>query len=85
MDYRIVDTLRTLCIKNDYFDAGTNSQYERMFELAKDVVKNAADAHLAVTRIATAIWICSADAGYNEVYSNIEAWFDERRKEMSAR
>ena len=36
MDYTIVSTLRQLCFKHEWFTEGTNTQYERMFELAKD-------------------------------------------------
>lgn len=90
MDYTIVSTLRQLCIKHEWFTEGTNTQYERMFELAKDVVKNAADPALAVTRITDAIWMCSCnpetegDADYNFIYQEIENWYRQMKEKESA-
>lgn len=83
MRYMIFTTLRDLCIEHNFFNAGTNSQYERMFDLATDLVQNAADQNLAVIRLADVIWICTADTKYNDVHKAIEEWF-EQMKRLSA-
>ncbi len=84
MDFRIVSTLRELCIKNDWFTAGTNYQYDKMFEFAKDLVKNAADRTMAILRLADVIWVCTEGKTENEIYKELEVWFDARRQEMKA-
>lgn len=48
---KTVSEVRSLCIKNDWFTCGSNSQYERMFKK----VREGAD----VEEVATIIWICS--------------------------
>ena len=45
------ENLRSLCIKNNWFTEGTNSQYEKLFY---------ANEHgCSIEEIATIIWICS--------------------------
>lgn len=85
MDYRIVSTLRELCIENDWFNAGTNSQYDKMFEFAKELVKTAADRTMAILRLADVIWVCTDGKTENEIYKVLEGWFDARREEMKGR
>ena len=48
------DRLRSLCVKNQWFTCGTNSQYEKMFEI-NETTKN-------INLLAVVIWACSADA-----------------------
>ena len=83
MRYTIFTTLRDLCIKRNFFNAGTNIQYEKMFDLAEGLVKNAADENLAVIRLADVIWICTSDTEYNDVHKAIKEWF-EQMKRLSA-
>ena len=53
MKYTVADTetLRMACIRNDWFEEGTVSQYNKMFF---------ANAHgCPIKEIATIIWLCS--------------------------
>lgn len=43
--------LRSLCIRNRWFTDGTNSQYEKLFEMNKNGA--------SIEHIATVIWLCS--------------------------
>lgn len=88
MDYTIVSTLRNLCIKHNFFNAGTNSQYERMFELAKELVSKfiQADGDTDVEdRLIDVIWVCSCDEetggdiNVNDVAEAIKPWFIKMR------
>lgn len=45
------DALRRLCIKNNWFTNGTNSQYEKLFEMNNQLAP--------IEQIATVIWLCS--------------------------
>lgn len=45
------ETLRQLCIENQWFTEGTNSQYERLFEMNSEGA--------SIEHIAAVIWICS--------------------------
>ena len=45
------DTLRRLCIQKQWFTDGTNSQYEKLF----DMNRNGA----SVKELALIIWVCS--------------------------
>lgn len=71
-------TLRNLCIKNNWFTAGDNEQYDKLFQLN--------EMEATIERIATAIWMCSDaekwcirdiivelnDAGFSERQSRSE-------------
>ena len=62
-------TLRHLCIKNDWFTAGTNEQYARLFEMN--------DNGASVKDLAMAIWFCSSDVAYTDIVEALEeatAW-----------
>ena len=58
-------TLRTLCVKNDWFTAGDNNQYSSLFEM----LDNGAPIH----DLALIIWICSADATIEEIEKVLSA------------
>lgn len=45
------EKLRSLCIKNNWFTEGTNTQYEKLFYMNDMGASN--------EQIATAIWLCS--------------------------
>lgn len=51
------DKLRSLCIQHDWFTCGTNSQYEKLFEMNEQGA--------GIEQIATVIWLCS-DSGIPE-------------------
>lgn len=79
-DLMIVMTLRELCIENDWFNAGTNKQYDKMFDFAKELIRDAADRTMAILRLADIIWVCTDGKTENEIYKGLEPWFDEMRK-----
>lgn len=70
------NTLRHLCIKNNWFTEGTNSQYEKLFEMNKSGA--------GIEQIATVIWLCS-DSDVPEncrrdiIFALHEAGFTERQ------
>lgn len=45
------DDLRTFCIRNDFFTAGTNAQYEKLFTLN--------DRGACYYELGLVIWLCS--------------------------
>lgn len=62
-------TLRQLCITNDWFTAGTNEQYAKLFELNE---KGA-----SIDTLATVIWTCSTGEEYDTILTKLEeasAW-----------
>lgn len=69
------ETLRRLCIKNEWFTEGSNSQYEKLFEMNKSGA--------GIEQIATVIWLCS-DSEVPEncrrdiIFALHEAGFTER-------
>lgn len=67
MKYSIVptDQLRELCIKNNWFSCGSNSQYDKLFE---------ANTHGFTTeQIAIIIWLCSDNADHNSILATLKA------------
>ena len=58
------DELRLLCIKNNWFTSGSIRQYEKLFELNSNGA--------TITKLATAIWICSDDSiKYEDVFEEL--------------
>ena len=53
------DELRSLCIKNNWFTAGTCTQYEKFFELNR--------IEASVSDMALVIWLCSDGANIEEI------------------
>ena len=51
MPIRLCEAVRSYCIINNLFTCGTNTQYERMFDLLKN--------WFPLHDIATIIWVCS--------------------------
>lgn len=47
------ETLRDLCIKNDWFTCGSNHQYYKLFDMNK--------AGCPIDELALVIWLCSDD------------------------
>jgi len=67
MTYSIVpnDKLRELCIKNNWFTCGSNSQYEKLFEGNTN--------GFTPMEIATIIWICSDNTDRNSILATLKA------------
>lgn len=82
MDYMIVSTLRGLCIKNNWFTEGTESQYGKMFSLAKNLFKTA-DREQTVHRLSDIIWLCSEDADVTDIHKELYAWWDKLKESDS--
>lgn len=53
MANRSLDALRTLCIKHNWFNGGTNSQYVKLFDRAHEGA--------SLEELAIIIWVCTAD------------------------
>lgn len=60
--------LRNLCIKNNWFTAGTNEQYEKLFFMNSTGV--------GLEMLATIIWICSEDVFITDV---LDVLCDEKK------
>ena len=79
--FRIVSSLRELCIKEQWFNAGSCEQYDTMFDVAKKVVNyeanNAKIVDFTFDDLVTIIWICTADvtlADHKEIYKKLVEW-----------
>ncbi len=57
------DELRALCIKNDWFDCGTNEQYDKLFYANEN--------RASIEEIATIIWLCSDDVRRKDVLDTL--------------
>lgn len=66
--------VRSLCIKNNWFTNGSNSQYEKMF----DKVREGAD----VEEVATIIWICSENVSKEEIINQLVVPLKKERIEL---
>lgn len=67
------ETLRRLCIKNNWFEEGTNSQYDKLFYMNENGA--------AIEQIATVIWLCSDSEEHTRrgiILALHEAGFTER-------
>ena len=67
------ETLRRLCIKNNWFEEGTNSQYDKLFYMNENGA--------AIEQIATVIWLCSDSEEHTRrdiILTLHEAGFTER-------
>lgn len=61
--------LRTLCINNDWFNSGTNEQYEKLLQLN--------ESGAPVETLATLIWACTDGAELDEITEKLNeatAW-----------
>ena len=59
------DKLRELCIKNNWFTCGSNSQYEKLFQANKD--------RFTADQIATIIRVCSDNTDRNAILATLKA------------
>ncbi|MCQ2416360.1 MAG: hypothetical protein MJ071_00945 [Oscillospiraceae bacterium] len=57
------EEVRSLCIRNDWFTAGSNRQYEKMFGRVAE--------HADIDEVATLIWICSVDVEKAEIANQL--------------
>ena len=64
--------LRKMCIENDWFTAGDNRQYQKLFESNIH-----SEGSLSVRELATIIWVCSSNASFEEILEKLEAKKEE--------
>lgn len=64
-------TLYRLCVDNNYFTCGDDSQYEKLFEANEN---NASKKELALI-----IWVCSDNVSIKEIEDNLKV---ERAKDL---
>lgn len=57
-------TLYRLCMDNNYFTCGDNSQYDKLFEANE---QNASKKELALI-----IWVCSENVSIEEIENNLK-------------
>lgn len=69
-----VEKIINLCIKNNWFTCGDNSQYKRLFERVM--------AGAEIDEIATIIWICSENVTKEEIVNNITVPVKNERIEL---
>ncbi len=92
-EYRIKSSLRLLCIKHRFFNDGTNEQYERMFELAAELVGKYVQANGDTDvekRLIDVIWVCTSDeetgnnVPVNKIAEVINPWFSQIAVELAS-
>jgi len=54
--------MRNFCINNNYFTGGTNSQYEKLFEMLESA---------SVHELAIVIYVCSPDTTISEIENKL--------------
>lgn len=64
-----IEELRSLCIKEDWFTAGSSAQYEKMFDMLRDGEP--------MDKIAFTIAFCSDEVYEHEVLIKMEETFPE--------
>ena len=64
------EDLRILCIQEDWFTNGDNSQYEKLFQLNREGA--------SLEELALVIWICSDDWTCEEILSVLRKRFDHK-------
>ena len=55
--------LRALCIKNDWFNHGSNHQYGKLFDRAAEGA--------SLEELATIIWVCSEDVTREQIIEQL--------------
>lgn len=78
----IRSTLRQVCIENDFFNDGSNEQYEKMFKLAEKLVDlynngSNADSKYAIEILTQVIWVCTNGVSSQYISLKITQWFEK--------
>lgn len=66
--------VRSLCIKNNWFTNGNNTQYARLFERVEEQAE--------IDEVATIIWICSSNVSKEEIARQLVATINKKRIEV---
>ena len=61
------EELRLLCIEKDWFTAGSNQQYEKLFNMNRDGA--------SLEELALVIWICSSNDSRDAILHELEKRF----------
>ena len=75
--YELKERVYQLCNKKQYFNAGSNVQYDRMFYAC-------ASEYFTVRDVAVMIWTCSVSAELGEVEREIREILDAVESEAAA-
>lgn len=73
--FDLVERVYNLCNREQYFTCGTNSQYDKMFNIL-------CDPQFDVWDVTLVIWACSEDKGLGEIYLNLKKEYDESEAEV---
>lgn len=57
--------LHDLCVKNDWFVGGTDDQYSKLFEMARNGA--------TTDELARIIWLCTPDSNFEEIKGVLES------------
>lgn len=63
----LTEDLRILCIEKDWFTAGSNQQYEKLFDMNRDGA--------SLEELALVIWICSSNDSRDAILHELEKRF----------
>ena len=66
------DDLRILCVREDWFTGGTNSQYKKLFDLNREGAP--------LEDLALVIWLCSPGTDREEVLHELSERYGEDRR-----
>lgn len=61
------EDLRILCIEKDWFTAGSNQQYQKLFDMNRDGA--------SLEELALVIWICSSNDSREAILHELEKRF----------
>lgn len=71
MDTLAFYDLRGICIRNDWFNAGTNEQYDKLFDMNRNGE--------SVETLAIIIWICTDDWSLEDIRTELGELFEKTR------
>ena len=79
MKSAVVFSLRELCIKNNWFTEGTNTQYSKMFDYAANaLVRQSQGEQSGIDELACIIWVCSESndglADIDSIKAKLRSW-----------
>lgn len=64
---KMTSKLRELCVKKNWFTAGSNEQYEKLFQRQREGAN--------LEELAIIVWVCSEDCTKDEIYDTMARTF----------
>lgn len=64
---KMTNKLRELCVKKNWFTAGSNEQYEKLFQRQREGA--------SLEELAIIVWVCSEDCTKDEIYDAMARTF----------